>query len=127
MTQHQVIRSLKTGLYINGVWTEPQGRGSFRVEVPSTLEILTAVADAGPEDGVAASMPLCAQASWAATPPRVRGDILRQAFEAVSARAEDFATLMTLEMGKPIAEARGEVAYGRRVTWVSPEPSDHAC
>lgn len=49
MTQHQVIRSLKTGLYIYGVWTEPHGRGSFGVEDPSTGEILTAVADASPE------------------------------------------------------------------------------
>ena len=123
MMQHQVIRSLETRLYINGVWTEPQGRGSFGVEDPSTGEILASVADAGPEDGAAAlDAAAGAQASWAATPPRARADILRQAFEAVTARAEDFATLMTLEMGKPLAEARAEVAYGAEfLRWFSEE------
>lgn len=50
MTLHQAIRSLETGLYIDGVWTEPQSRGSFGVEAPSTREVLTAVANAGPEE-----------------------------------------------------------------------------
>ncbi|WP_331715418.1 aldehyde dehydrogenase family protein [Tessaracoccus coleopterorum] len=49
---------------------------------------------------------------WAATEPRVRGEILRRAFELIVERGDDYATLMTLEMGKPLAEARGEVGYG---------------
>ena len=53
-----------------------------------------------------------AQADWATTPPRDRGEILRKAFELLTARADDFARLMTLEMGKPLAESKGEVAYG---------------
>jgi succinate-semialdehyde dehydrogenase / glutarate-semialdehyde dehydrogenase len=123
MTHHDVVRSLNTGLYINGTWTEPQGRGSFGVEVPSTGDLLTTVADAGPEDGRAAlDAAVDAQSSWAATPPRVRADILRQAFDSVTARAEEFATLMTLEMGKPIAEARAEVTYGAEfLRWFSEE------
>ena len=52
------------------------------------------------------------QAEWAATPPRERGEILRSVFEAITARAEEFATLMTLEMGKVLAESMGEVKYG---------------
>ena len=53
-----------------------------------------------------------AQASWAAVAPRERSEILRSAFEVLTARADDFALLMTLEMGKAVAEAKGEVAYG---------------
>jgi succinate-semialdehyde dehydrogenase/glutarate-semialdehyde dehydrogenase len=63
-----------------------------------------------------------AQADWAKTAPRERGEILRRAFELVTERAEDFALLMTLEMGKPLAEARGEVAYGAEfLRWFSEE------
>jgi succinate-semialdehyde dehydrogenase/glutarate-semialdehyde dehydrogenase len=55
-------------------------------------------------------------------PPRERGEILRRAFELVTERAEDFALLMTLEMGKPLAEARGEVTYGAEfLRWFSEE------
>jgi succinate-semialdehyde dehydrogenase/glutarate-semialdehyde dehydrogenase len=74
MTQHQVVRSLETRLYVNGVRTEPQGRGTFDVEYPSTGEILASVADAGPEDGAAAlDAAAGAQAWWAATSPRYVG------------------------------------------------------
>jgi len=62
------------------------------------------------------------QAGWAATPPRQRGEILRKAFELVTARADDFARTISLEMGKPLAEARGEVAYGAEfLRWFSEE------
>ena len=61
-------------------------------------------------------------AAWAATPPRERGELLRRTFESVKARAEDFALLMTLEMGKPLAESRGEVTYGAEfLRWFSEE------
>ena len=63
-----------------------------------------------------------AQAEWAATPPRERGEILRRAFEAIMDRADDFAELMSLEMGKTVAEAKGEVAYGAEFfRWFSEE------
>ncbi|MFK5012188.1 aldehyde dehydrogenase family protein, partial [Klebsiella pneumoniae] len=62
------------------------------------------------------------QESWGRTAPRERAEILRRAFELVTARAEDFALAMTLEMGKPLAEARGEVAYGAEfLRWFSEE------
>jgi succinate-semialdehyde dehydrogenase/glutarate-semialdehyde dehydrogenase len=65
---------------------------------------------------------VAAQHDWAATAPRERGEILRRAFEAITARAEEFALLMTLEMGKPLAEARGEVTYGAEFfRWFSEE------
>ena len=65
---------------------------------------------------------VAAQPEWASTPPRERGEILRRAFELVTERADDFALLMSLEMGKPLAEARGEVTYGAEfLRWFSEE------
>ena len=93
------------------------------VENPATDETLAEVADASPEQGIAAlDAAVAAQESWAATDPRERGEILRKAFELITARADDFALLMTLEMGKPLAEARGEVTYGAEFfRWFSEE------
>jgi succinate-semialdehyde dehydrogenase/glutarate-semialdehyde dehydrogenase len=63
-----------------------------------------------------------AQAEWAKTAPRYRAELLRSAFEKVAAMADDFALLMSLEMGKPVAEAKGEVAYGNEfIRWFSEE------
>ncbi len=65
---------------------------------------------------------VAAQDGWAATDPRERGEILRRAFELLVSRGEDFALLMTLEMGKPLAEARAEVTYGAEfLRWFSEE------
>ena len=58
---------------------------------------------------------MAAQARWAATPPRDRGEILRRAFELITARADDLALLMTLEMGKPVEESKAEITYARGV------------
>src|SRR5699024_5873516 len=65
-------------------------------------------------------------AEWAQTAPRERAEILRRAFDLLHERAEDFALLMTLEMGKPLAESRGEVTYGGEfLRWFSEEPEVH--
>lgn len=90
---------------------------------PSTGAVIAQIADAGIEDGVRAlDAAVGAQAGWAGTAPRVRGEILRRAFELVQERKEEFALLMTLEMGKPLVEARGEVAYGGEfLRWFSEE------
>ena len=81
------------------------------------------IANAGPADGIRAlDAAVEAADAWAATPPRVRGEILRRAFDLLQEREEDFALLMTLEMGKPLAEARGEVTYGGEfLRWFSEE------
>jgi succinate-semialdehyde dehydrogenase/glutarate-semialdehyde dehydrogenase len=81
------------------------------------------VADASPEQGIEAlDAAVAASADWAATDPRERGEILRRAFELLVDRSEDIALLMTLEMGKPLAEARGEVTYGAEFfRWFSEE------
>ncbi|MBD8043113.1 NAD-dependent succinate-semialdehyde dehydrogenase [Arthrobacter sp. Sa2BUA2] len=119
----ELLAQVPTGLLIDGQWREATGGKTFEVEDPATGKVLLSIADASTEDGAAAmDAAAAAQDSWAQTPPRVRGEILRRAFELVTARAEDFALLMTLEMGKPLAEARGEVAYGAEfLRWFSEE------
>ncbi|GAB2759329.1 NAD-dependent succinate-semialdehyde dehydrogenase [Nocardioides pakistanensis] len=121
--EKQLIESLHTGLFIGGTWRDAGGGQTFEVEDPATGQVLTRVADATPEDGMAALAAAAeAQASWGATAPRERAEILRRAFDTVTARADEFALLMTLEMGKPLAEARGEVTYGAEfLRWFSEE------
>ena len=111
--EKSLLAGVPTGLFIGGAWRDSGDGATIKVEDPATGEVLTEVADASVADGRAAlDAAVAAQPGWAATAPRERGEILRSAFEAVSARAEDFALLMTLEMGKPLAESRGEVVYG---------------
>jgi len=107
----RLLSSVPTGLWIGG--EERPGSSTFEVYDPSSEQVLTTVADATAVDAVAALDAACAvQADWAATPPRERGEILRSAFETIIASAGDVATLMTLEMGKVVAESMGEVNYG---------------
>ena len=110
--EHAVVDAVPTELFINGRWRPATGGGTFDVEDPSTSKVLRAVADATPEDGMAAlDAAVGAQSQWAQYPPRERGEILRRAYELMTARQEDLALLMTLEMGKPLAESKGEIAY----------------
>jgi succinate-semialdehyde dehydrogenase/glutarate-semialdehyde dehydrogenase len=127
VTQHaderSLVDSVPTGLYVAGAWREAQGGARLEVEDPSTGETLATVADASVADGTAAlDAAVAAQSSWAGTAPRDRGEILRAAYEKVTERADDLALLMTLEMGKPLAESRAEVAYGAEFfRWFSEE------
>ncbi|NYG06146.1 succinate-semialdehyde dehydrogenase/glutarate-semialdehyde dehydrogenase [Phycicoccus badiiscoriae] len=108
-----LVASVPTGLFIDGQWRESSDGARVDVEDPATGLVLASVADATVADGDAAlSAAAAAQADWARTAPRERSELLRAAYELLVERTEDFATLMTLEMGKPLAEARGEVAYG---------------
>jgi succinate-semialdehyde dehydrogenase/glutarate-semialdehyde dehydrogenase len=121
--EQDLLDHVPTRLLIDGEERDASDGGTFEVLDPSTGRALVRVADATPEDGAAAlDAAVAAQRGWARTSPRTRADILRAAFDAVTARAEDFALLMTLEMGKPLAEARGEVAYGAEfLRWFSEE------
>ncbi|WP_296605234.1 NAD-dependent succinate-semialdehyde dehydrogenase [Nocardioides sp.] len=101
------------GLFIGGSWREAEAGKRLDVVDPADGSVLTDVADGSVADAVEAlDAAVAAQASWATTPPRERGEILRRAFELVTERADAFAHLMSLEMGKTVAEARGEVTYG---------------
>ncbi len=121
-SEQQVVEAVPRGLLIGGEWREGQS-GTLTVEDPSTGEPLTDVADASPEDARAAlDAAVAAAATWAAHPPRERGEILRRAFEAIVARADELALLMTLEMGKPVVESRAEVIYAAEfLRWFSEE------
>ena len=121
--ENSLLARVPTGLFIDGKWRDSSDGLTLEVEDPSTGETLASVADATVADGKAAlDAAVAAQADWAATSPRERGEILRRAFVAITARAEEFALLMTLEMGKPLAEARGEVTYGAEFfRWFSEE------
>jgi succinate-semialdehyde dehydrogenase/glutarate-semialdehyde dehydrogenase len=121
--EQDVVGKVAKGLFIGGEWRDATGSATLSVEDPSTGESLCDVADATPEDAMAALDAACAvQAEWAATPPRERGEILRRAYEAVVARADELALLMTLEMGKPVAESRAEVLYAADfLRWFSEE------
>jgi succinate-semialdehyde dehydrogenase/glutarate-semialdehyde dehydrogenase len=108
----KVVDAVEKRLFIGGEWMDATGGGTFEVVDPSTGEKLCAVADATPADGRAAlEAAVAAQAAFAATSPRERADLLTGAFELLTERADELALLMTLEMGKPLAEARGEIAY----------------
>jgi succinate-semialdehyde dehydrogenase/glutarate-semialdehyde dehydrogenase len=110
--ERKVIEAVPTGLLVGGEWRPAASGATTTVEDPSTGDILAEVADAGPEDGLAALTAAHeAQAGFAAMAPRERGEILRRAYETMIARIDDLALLMTLEMGKPLAESRGEVTY----------------
>ena len=99
-------------LLIGGEWRDATGGAKLAVEDPSTGEAFCEVADATPDDAKAALDAACdAQAEWAATPPNERSEILHRAFLELNARTDELALLMTLEMGKAVAESKAELAY----------------
>jgi succinate-semialdehyde dehydrogenase/glutarate-semialdehyde dehydrogenase len=109
--EQQAIDSVPKQLFIDGEWRDG-GEGTLGVEDPSTGETLCEVADASVEDAEAAfEAAVAAGPDFAAYPPRERGEILRRAFEAIVARQDELALLMTLEMGKPISESKAEILY----------------
>jgi len=121
--EQELLARVPGGLFIGGKWTDAEEGRTFDVRDPSTGDVIASIADATPADGIRAlDAAVAAQAEWAATAPRTRSDVLRRAFDLVQAHKEDLALLMTLEMGKPLAESRGEVVYGGEfLRWFSEE------
>ena len=119
----ELLAKVPDGLFIGGEWLAADGGKTLKVYDPATGEVVKEIADASPGDGTAA-LDAAAEAfpSWSQTPARERAEILRRAFDLLQERKEEFALLMTIEMGKPLAEARGEVAYGGEfLRWFSEE------
>ncbi len=119
----ELLASVPDGLLVGGTWRSAADGATLPVHDPATGALLKEIASATVADGVAA-LDAASEAfpAWAATPARERAEILRRAFDLLQERTEDVALLMTLEMGKPLAEARGEVAYGGEfLRWFSEE------
>ncbi|MFL6097280.1 MAG: aldehyde dehydrogenase family protein, partial [Blastococcus sp.] len=106
------VAKIPTDLYIGGDWRTASRPDPIPVQDPATEGVLAYVADASPEDGVAAvDAAAAALPGWAATSPRRRGEVLYRAFELMTERREQLAELIVLENGKALTDARGEVAY----------------
>ncbi len=101
---------MRTQLYIDGLWVD--GSGTLEVIDPSDGSVIAKVATSSDEQNLAAVAAADrVAADWAKTAPRVRGEILRKAFEIMTAEAESIAELISRENGKAMPDARGEVAY----------------
>ena len=118
--EQRLLDEVPKQLYVDGRWRDG-AKGTLAVEDPSTGESLCEVADASEADAKAAlDAAAAAGPEWFQHPPRERGEILRRAFEAIVARSDDLALLMTLEMGKPLKESKAEIAYGAEfLRWFS--------
>jgi succinate-semialdehyde dehydrogenase/glutarate-semialdehyde dehydrogenase len=116
--EQQVIESIPTKLYIGGEWVDGSEGDTIAVEDPATEETLVEVASGNKDDAFKAlDAAVAAQKEWAATAPKERGEILRRAYEAMMARADELALLMTLEMGKPVEESKAEIVYAADFFW----------
>ena len=108
----ELIHSVPTGLFIGGQWVDSGDGSRIDVTDPATEEVIASVASGTPEDAtLAVDAAYEAGISWAATAPRQRAEVLRAAFELVTARMDDLAVIMSREEGKTRAEGLGEVAY----------------
>jgi len=110
--EQTVLDAVKTQLYIGGAWRDAGEGGTLEVEDPATGLTIAEVADATVDDAkTALGAAHETFQEWRRTAPRERGDILRRAYDVITERADDLALLMTLEMGKPVAESKAEIAY----------------
>ncbi|MFJ7724344.1 aldehyde dehydrogenase family protein, partial [Rhodococcus erythropolis] len=121
--EQDLLNRVETGIGVGGTWATSSSGATFTVEDPATGLVIKTIADATVDDAIRAlDSAVAAQQEWAETPSRLRSDILRRAFDLLMDRKEEFALLIALEMGKPIAEARGEVVYGGEfLRWYSEE------
>lgn len=118
-----IVASAPRDLYIDGSWCSASDGGHFAVCDPATGGVVSEVADATPEDARRAlEAASYSSESWAGTAPRERAELLRRSFEMMQERARELAILTTCEMGKPLGESLGEVAYASEfLRWFSEE------
>lgn len=114
---------LQTRAFINGEWCDADTEKKFAVKNPATGEVVAHVADLGVnETRRAITAAAQAQATWAKKTAKERSQLLRAWFDLVIQHQEDLAQILTLEQGKPLAEARSEIAYGASyIEWFSEE------
>lgn len=114
---------LRVDSYVNGAWTKAAGDKRFAVTNPATGDIVAEVADLGASDvtdAIDAAVP--AQKEWAARTAKDRAMVMRKWYDLIMANADDLAIILTTEMGKPLAEARGEIVYGASfIDWFAEE------
>lgn len=104
---------LKTDLLIDGGWHSAEGAATFSVHNPATGDLIAQVAQGGRTEADAAIAAAdAALPSWSARTAKERAAILRRWHDLILENAEDLARILTAEQGKPLAEARGEIAYG---------------
>jgi succinate-semialdehyde dehydrogenase/glutarate-semialdehyde dehydrogenase len=116
--EQQIVDSVPKQLYIDGQWVDGAEGGTIPIEDPATQEVICEVADATPADAMKAlDAAVAHQAEFAAIDPKERGEILRRAYESIIEQADELALLMTLEMGKPVAESKAEITYAADFFW----------
>jgi succinate-semialdehyde dehydrogenase/glutarate-semialdehyde dehydrogenase len=122
-SEQAVLEGVPKDLYIGGAWRAASGGGTLTVEDPATGKALCEVADAQPDDALAALAAAAdKQAEWAAWAPRERGEILRRSYQAIVEQTDELALLMTLEMGKAVKESKAEIGYAAEFfRWFSEE------
>lgn len=127
MAQNPILEGLQSRghdrLLIGGDWQPASDQATIDVLDPSIGETVATVPSGSVEDAKAAvDAASTAAADWAGTSPRSRGEILRKAYELMTERADDLASLIVLEMGKTLAESRGEILYAAEFfRWYSEE------
>jgi len=114
---------LKADAYVNGEWTGAASGARFPVTNPATGETIVEVANFDAADvRKAIEAANAAWPAWRARTAKERAGLMRKWFELIMANQEDLARLMTAEQGKPLAETRGEVAYGASfIEWFAEE------
>jgi lactaldehyde dehydrogenase/glycolaldehyde dehydrogenase len=104
-------RPVSAGMYVDGAWTAPAGRAVIEVENPADESLIGTIPEGKPEDALAAlDAARRAQPGWSALPAIQRAALVQKLAAAVTARTEDLARIVTREQGKPLAQARGEIA-----------------
>lgn len=121
--EQELLDRIESGLKIGPAWERSANDKTLDVQDPATGEVLKTIADATVTDAVRAlDAAVDAQPGWANSPTRARSNVLRRAFDLLMERKDEFALLIAMEMGKPIAEARSEVSYGGEfLRWFSEE------
>ena len=121
--EESVVERAPKQLFIGGEWRDAEQGATFAIEDPATGEAICEIANATPGDAQAAlDAAADAQAEWGTSAPNERSEVLYRAFELLTERADDLALLMTLEMGKSVAESKAEIIYAAEFfRWFSGE------